>query len=323
MPTKNPFLRYRVIDECLQNKRKITFNRLLNTIHNSTLQIISESTLNKDIRAMRVTFKAPIDCVAKGKNRSYQYYEEFSLRKIKLSDAESKIIDSSISILNLLKKTSILIDYESIINKLVLGRDASERKDEVIQIELPIMDSGMKWFDKLYQSINKEKNLILTYQGYGEGAEDSTVSPYLLKEYRNKWYLLCYVNGLNNLKIFALDRINNVSDSLSPFKEKTDFNIKDYFEHSFGITRDYDAEPMELKLTFTGSHIPYVLSEPLHKSQEIIKQSPDSLTVKIVVYESPELNMRILGYGSYVKVLSPAYYASKIKKEIKRMNTVY
>lgn len=314
-------LRYRAIDECLQNNAIRNLNGLLKSIKEKTSYKISKDMLYKDIKAMREDYHAPIKYVRKDKG--YQYSEEFSIRKFELSEAELNILSSSISVLKLLKNTTILSQYESIINKLVLGREAGKSNDKLIQVELPINDSGIIWFEPVYQGITEKKTLVLTYQGYGERAEDSTVSPYLLKEYRNKWYLLCYVNGLNKLKIFALDRIKKINTSLSTFKATTDFNVSDYFEHSFGITRDYDAEPMELKLHFTGSHIPYVLSEPLHKSQEIIKQSADSLTVKIIVYESPELNMRILGYGSYVKVLSPSDYATKIKKEIKRMNSVY
>jgi predicted DNA-binding transcriptional regulator YafY len=101
------------------------------------------------------------------------------------------------------------------------------------------------------------------------------------------------------------------------------FNSKQFFKNSIGISRDLNKEPIDLILKFSRFNAPYILSKPLHNSQKIIEQTKDYLIISIKVFESFELNMAILSYGSGVEVLSPKSYIDYLKSEINCMQKIY
>jgi predicted DNA-binding transcriptional regulator YafY len=67
-----------------------------------------------------------------------------------------------------------------------------------------------------------------------------------------------------------------------------------------------------VELEFSG-YIEEILVAPIHHSQRS-KLSPDRklLQVEITVYDSPELEMLIRGFGPHVKVISPRSLADRI-----------
>jgi predicted DNA-binding transcriptional regulator YafY len=114
------------------------------------------------------------------------------------------------------------------------------------------------------------------------------------------------------IKTFGLDRIVHLERSERHFQLSPNFKPSDYFKYSYGITYSEQA-PMEVHLSFYGPSCHYVLTKPLHPSQQIISQSPDSLEVKLKVLHSYELLADILSFGDACQVLGP----SQLKKEVK------
>jgi predicted DNA-binding transcriptional regulator YafY len=76
-------------------------------------------------------------------------------------------------------------------------------------------------------------------------------------------------------------------------------------------------------LSFTASQAAYILSQPLHASQKLIRQSDESVDVELDVYITTELKMAILSYGPEVKVLKPKSLQSEIEKTIRDMAAMY
>ncbi len=319
---KNAFFRYRIIDECLNNKfKKFSAQAILERIKEKTNHDLSLDMLHKDFAVLRNEFHAPMqyDRV----NHCYKYSTKFSLSGISLTEEETKILDNSIAALSLFKGTPFLKEYENIIDKLEVGRNYDATRHHFIQIELPNIDSGIRWFDPLYHSISEKKSIILTYQGFGKEVKDHTISPYLLKEYRNRWYLVGYSQQSKNIKTFALDRLKKIDESITPYITDIHFSASEYFQYSLGITRVNEQAPIELVLEFSAHNLPYLLSQPMHSSQKILFQSQTSVTISIKVYESHELDMSILGYGAGVKVLGPEMYKNKLKSIIAAMKKLY
>jgi predicted DNA-binding transcriptional regulator YafY len=120
-----------------------------------------------------------------------------------------------------------------------------------------------------------------------------------------------------------MDRIKGIKKSKEAFITTKGFNSKTYFNHSFGITRKLNEEPLELVLKFNKFNAHYILSKPLHHSQKVIEQTDDYVIVSIKVYESHELNMAILSHGSGVEVIEPKSYIDYIKGEAAQMLKTY
>lgn len=321
---KNAYLRYRIIDQCLRNDFKY-FNRdsLADRVSEKLGISVSKYTIDKDLKALHDEFDAPIK-FDKFKNR-YYYSEPFSLENVELDEDEKNVLNASIAVLDILKDTKYAESFKSIIQR--LSAESKDYEEEsIIEFEHSENMPGIDLFDRLYEAILNEETLLITHEVYGKDIKEHIISPYLIKEYRNRFYLIARKHNYDSLELiysFGLDRIKSIKRSNELYRRTKEFNPKTYFKHSLGITRKLFEEPIELELKFSSVNIPYVLSKPLHSSQKIIKQTKDYLIVSIKVYESDELNMAILSYGSGVEVLSPKKYISYIKGVISGMTKIY
>jgi len=321
---KNAYLRFRIIDQCLNNPYK-KYNRydLANAIEHKLGQSISIDSVSKDLNSMKYDLDAPIE--NDRLNRHYFYSTPFSLNKLVLNDAEESALQMSLSVLDVLKDTKYAASYKTLIQRLIT-QASGYHKNDIIEFEQAVKHSGLDWFDRLYESINDEQTIVITYQAYGKEVSKIIVSPYMLKEYKNRFYLVARMHKNEPTELiycYGLDRIKAIEKSKEVFLRTKGFNSKNYFKDSLGITRKLDEKPIELTLRFNEKNSYYVLSNPIHHSQKEIKRTKDSLTISICVYESDELNMLILSYGAGVEVLSPPSYIDYIKKVAKDVAKVY
>lgn len=315
---KNALLRYRIIDNCLTNKLRTYPNieAIQEKIQDQLDEKISISMINKDFAEMKNIYKAPIKYCRF--NKGYYYTEaDFSIRGLALTEKEIEALDFSTALLNQLKGTKLLEQFENAINKVIEGYRISKvigkSEKQLIQMEAPVTTEGTERIEKILQAITYRNVLSITYQAFDKAEKVHALSPYLLKEYRNRWYVIGHSDRAKKVLVMALDRINNLNKSTDKFITSDDFNAEDFFKFSFGITQIHDVKPESVILSFTPLQAQYILKHPLHHSQKIILQNQNEVRVELYVYISAELVMTVLGYGDQVRVLEPQSLKDKIK----------
>ncbi|MBC7413129.1 MAG: WYL domain-containing protein [Bacteroidia bacterium] len=145
-----------------------------------------------------------------------------------------------------------------------------------------------------------------------------TVEPYLLKEYKGRWYLMVIDTKDGNTKSFSLDRMTNVEGTSKKFKLDTSLNIAQNYAHCFGIVSPNAIAPSNVVLAFNAHQGNYIKTMPLHASQHILSDTPTELHIQLSLYITHDFVMELLSYGSNVKVLSPKTLATQLKKELKQ-----
>jgi proteasome accessory factor B len=175
--------------------------------------------------------------------------------------------------------------------------------------------------DNLYGLLHAIKNKLqvtFTYHKYWDDEiSERTAEPYALKEFEQRWYLLCMDFDKKAIRTFALDRITELDISRTTFRFPKQFNIEAYFKNYFGIitTISGDEEaPQEIILSFTENQGKYVKSLPLHHSQQILLDTEAGLQIKLQVCVTHDLIMKLLSFGSEVKVLQPQSLIVAIKE---------
>ena len=134
-----------------------------------------------------------------------------------------------------------------------------------------------------------------------------SVGPLLLREFRGRWYVLAGMEGSGRLACFGLDRIQHLAGTGRTLTPPAGFDAATYFTYCFGITRPTDGtRPQEIHLCFEPVQGRYALSYPLHSSQLLVAQTVDEIQISLTVYDTHELRMELLSYGSDVEVLAPA-----------------
>ncbi len=313
---KSALLRYRIIDGCLTNRQRRypDMNYIIEKIEEQLDTSISESMFSKDIQQMKRIYNAPIkyDRYRNG----YCYTEDsFSMKEFPLTEDEIEALDFSTALFHQLKGTRLFQQFENAINKVIEGYRISKAlgKSElqILQVEEPLKPET-KWLEPILKAIVEKCVIIITYQGFGKREKEHELSPYLLKEYRNRWYVVGFTSTSKQVLVFALDRIKNLSTCKSKYKSDETFLPEDFFRYSFGITQLHNAKPQNVVLSFTANTAPYILSQPLHHSQKVISQTEGELQIEMEVYITPELKMAILSFGNQVKVLKP----TSLQKEV-------
>ena len=117
---------------------------------------------------------------------------------------------------------------------------------------------------------------------------------------------------------YALDRIQNfnVEEDVAYIPNK-EVDFEHYFDDVFGVTiPPSDVEKIRVLLQFSKKQYPYIVSKPLHHSQEIVDAENRILAVEVrPTYEFTQL---ILSFGFDVKVLGPEPFKQEILASLRR-----
>ena len=161
--------------------------------------------------------------------------------------------------------------------------------------------------------------LKLTYQPFNREQPITTIlHPYYLKEYNQRWFLFGLNNEYKSLSTYALDRIEDINISSVKFIPNTTIDFSHFFDDVIGVTRNTGKEPELIKLLVDKEQLPYLLSKPLHKSQQLIETREDGgAIISINVIPNFELQQLLLSLSDRVVVLSPASLREDILCRIK------
>ncbi len=326
--TKNAVLRYRIIDSCLTNThhRYPSLLYIRERIEEQLMCEISESMINKDFASMKGIYSAPIKYDKQRKGYCYTE-EKFSIKDFPLTEDEMSALDYSTALLQNLKGSKLFDQFENAINKIIEGYRVSKiigkSERQLIQVEEPLKTGGNEWLETLLKAIVSKQALELVYAKYGGQEKTHILSPYLVKEYRNRWYVIGYSAKAENILIMALDRIKHMVASNEKYAPSGDFNSDDFFKYSFGITQIHGAQAEKVVLSFTPFQAQYILAQPLHHSQTVLLENMDEVRVQVEAYITQELIMTVLSYGKEVKVLKPESFRKRIGQIITEMAANY
>jgi len=190
--------------------------------------------------------------------------------------------------------------------------------EQFVQFETAPEYKGSLHLKKFLEAIRERKAVKFEYQKFsGEPSRHYIIHPYLLKEYRNRWYVIGFNPEKEATVVFGLDRVlNELELTNKTFQRNQSFDADRYFKHSLGITA-LDEEPEKIRLRFSAISGKYVESQPWHKSQSIVAQTKNSTEVELFLCITRELIMQILSYGNDVEVLKPQKLRQAISDNLK------
>jgi predicted DNA-binding transcriptional regulator YafY len=325
MPSnKYALIRYRIIDDLIRNHHYPTKEGLRQACEeklygSSDGSHISSSTIDKDLAALRNedTFGyAPIEFHKEYKgyyysNPSYSFSDT-------LSKDEIDLIRLATSVLSQFKGSNVLKQLESTIDRIssrIQAEDSSLDWDQIVQFESIPDAKGTEYLSPILKAIASCKRIKIKYQPFwSEKSKTHIIKPYLLKEYRNRWYLIGYFNWGGEVTIFGLDRIVDLEIQDKSFERNKDFDSVKIFKDTLGITIN-TTEPFEVKLSINKQEAEYIKSLPLHHSQKIVSEDENKVIISLFVNDSYELESAILGLGNQVKVIEPEDLKARIIKK--------
>lgn len=319
--TKEALIRYRIINRLLVQRKEATLRDFQEAIEDALGKTISERTIKRDIEAMRydviLGFEAPIRYDTQDK--VYYYSEKgYSIDKLPLSKEEMNTLFFVRGILEQFRHSDILQNVEGAVQKIadhlrIREKASMDELADYIDFENVPGMRGSEYLGPLLDAIIHKQVVRLTYQAFNNPkAVPHVLHPYLLKEYRNRWYVFGYEEYWDDHRIYGLDRISGIQVETGSRYILPKVPAKEYFRNIIGVTRFEDSKPERIVLRFSRQQAPYILSMPIHPSQETLETNEDYITISLHVHTSPELEILLLGWHSEVEVLEPAH----LRKEI-------
>lgn len=157
---------------------------------------------------------------------------------------------------------------------------------------------------------------------YHSNASDRT-KPYLVHPYRLAYaqgglYLLAYVPDYNEVRTFAIERIEELSlieERFTPIEDLPDTA----FPHSLGV---HSGPPERVEIEFQPAVAGYVRSREWHPSQRI-DETAGGMRMTLNVCLDRALESWILSFGPFARVVGPDTLRQDIAKQLEDARAMY
>ncbi|MDP4277287.1 MAG: WYL domain-containing protein [Bacteroidota bacterium] len=329
--SKHPFGRYQVIDRELGRKNWVKTKELKEIIEEELSINVSERMINEDINAMKndplLGYLAPIEY--NNTEKAYYYSDRsYTIKAFGLKEGDIAALMFYAKTINQYKEYEVFEDFRNAIEKVLdavtirKGISSKEHAKLIVQTENTQKLSGSELIPIIVKAIDSDSMIEFKYQKFGEFAYKLTkLEPYILKEDRQRWYIVGKVKGHEHPVTYALDRIKSLKILDIKFT-RIDFDFDKYFMYSFGITVTRE-KPILVILSFTPYQGNYLKTLKIHHSQEILVDDDKEFRISVMVKPSWEFYEKIFGYGDSVKVISPPEIVEEMKIKSALVSKLY
>lgn len=330
---KTPFIRFRIINQCLTNRHKPypTIEEIQEQLSRHDINV-QRRQIERDLATMRhderVGYNAPIEYCKK--NRGYYYTDpEYSIDKFPLTAEELAAFEVSLAALKCFKGATVLQHVEGVFDKLDKlvaqhkSKPEGEREFPVIDFEKVPYYKGIDHFDAIHQAILNKEALVIGHRKFETDACATHIfHPYQLKEYKFRWYVPGFSESRNSILILGLDRIVNIEKASAPFMTCNAKEVQTYFDHLIGVTLPM-RKVQEIRLWFSSAQGHYIKTQHLHSTQKIVSDDASGVIVTLQLIPNYELIQTLLSFGAAVKVLQPSTLRDELKELLRKSLAMY
>ncbi len=323
-------MRYKTIDRMLRKGRKVTLDELIEACNDALYETngygeVSRRTIQHDIQEMRYSqalgYYAPIKVV----DKKYYKYDEYgySITQIPISSEDMAQLSEAVDLLKQMSSFRGFDGVEDVVNRLEDYVASMRYKVEpVILLESNERLRGLEYITDLHDAIMNKEPIEITYKSFRSAeAQTFCFSPYILKEFRNRWFVFGNRHDFTYTPLcnLALDRIEGIADAPKGerYIKNRDFHPSTYFKDMIGVTRNVESLVEHVMFIASATEAPYLRTKPLHQSQKELGIQPDgSVLFSIDVILNHEMERDLLGYGEGITVLSPDGLVEKLHKRL-------
>ena len=189
--------------------------------------------------------------------------------------------------------------------------DSSAVKERLVLENAPV---GEQFLDIIIRAIRSNHRLRIGYKKFEADGYEKVVCPYALKLFRQRWYLLA-LNGEEQMRIYALDRMTMMKLTDETFKIPADFSAQTYFSEYFGVlTTD---TPLAHVVVRAHKWMPnYLRTLPLHHSQCELESTADYTDFSYDIRPTSDFLGELLRHSNGIEVLEPQDLREKMRQMI-------
>lgn len=345
--TKNAMTRYALIDRMLANRIKAYSIQDITDALNEKLpefgqKTISKRCVEKDLYYLEYDspFNVEIEeywIDASDKNdrpyrkRCIRYADPtFSIFKPKLTDDEKTVLSVALETLGSFDGLDNFEWLNDLKNRLNL-----EEHEPVISLSKNLLTNSTL-IARLFTVIRLKQVISLQYHTFKSNEiRNVSISPYLLKEYNNRWFLIASASDTGRVLTFPLDRIDDFSFNSKVSYLSAPENLYERFEEIIGVTYNEDSLLQKIIFWVSENSKNYIITKPIHGSQKTLRGEMDSQLrsiysnlkdgqfFQIECRENYELFRELISFGKDLVVVSPPQIKENITGLIEQQYIAY
>jgi predicted DNA-binding transcriptional regulator YafY len=325
---KNALLRYRVINRMLYKGKYATKNQLLHACREALgTEKLSSRSIDADIAAMRNDERLGYFAPIKHEKDIGYYYEDpdYSIDKFPFNKEEVDSLLFASRLFEQFRDVEIFASFANSASRLrekLMIQNSNQNWENNIEFEKAELLTGSEFLNEVIEALKEKTVLSVKYLKFSEQEPTiNIVHPCLLKEYRNRWYLIGYNPEREGIRTYAIDRIKE----LRPTGEKyidCGFRGSDYYKNVVGVSV-LDEEPISIRIAFSPRQALYLQTQPLHHSQKKEGQENGRLIFSFFLVPNYEFYSHLLAWGAEGEVLEPQKVRENVLNIAKKVTRMY
>lgn len=341
MPTnKNAAIRYQALDRCLSNwSRRFYIEDLVEACNEALYIYNGETKENGGVKKRQVQqdmifleseegYRMMIDGIRDGHRKYYRYHHRGdSIKNQPINQEELDLIHDALLLLKRFQGVPHFDWMDDVERRLYTTSQLGDNTRSVVTFQSNPYLKGMKsYYKPLFDAIVNKRVLNIEYQPFGKEPRSITISPYHLKQYNNRWFLIGkqsdYSKQLANI---AIDRIEGLKETTITYEPlNADFDFEEYYSDVVGVSVN-DSPVEEVVLHLKDSVMGYIITKPLHESQCTIPKQLENgdWEITLKVKDNYELCSLLRSFGEQIEVISPSSLREKMKESAARLNEIY
>ncbi|NDW11930.1 WYL domain-containing protein [Bacteroides sp. 214] len=299
--TSNLFNRYVWLVDIIYRRGKITFEEINEYWQRSQLNLDGEDlplrTFHNHRQAIEQMFDINIEC---DKKNGYKYYIENT------DDMERGGV------------RSWLLNTFAVNN---LINESHKLKQRILFEKIP---SGQMHLTPIIEAMRDSLSIELTHQSFWRDTPSTfEISPYCIKVFKQRWYVIGSNPDRDDVFIYALDRIKHIRITENKFQLPKDFDGEAFFADCFGIVAGDGHEVENVLIKVYKIQDSYIRTLPLHHSQKEVENTPEYTIFSYRIKPSFDFRQELLSHGADVEVLSPKWFRDEFAEIISQQHSFY
>ena len=194
-------------------------------------------------------------------------------------------------------------------------------KERVLLEDMP---SGRNFLEDIIKAMRDNHVIFISYYSYNsEKYYEFDIHPYFVKAFKKRWYVVAYSPGTDDIRCYALGRMENVIISEKVFKMRKDLEPAEYFKDCFGIINNEDSEVQKVVLKVDAFQSNYIRNLPLHKSQKEMKRTDEYSIFEYHLKPEFDFEQEIFSNMDTMEVLEPQWLREEITQRLNNLTGKY
>ena len=283
---KNAQIRYQALDRCLSNwSRRYYIDDLVEACNEALYQYngvskkgdgVKKRQVQEDLKFMESEegYRMIIDAIYDGHKKYYRYHHRNdSISERPFNQEELNIVSDAMMLLKRFEGIPQFSWVQDIEKQMYSTSQLGKNVRSVVSFQHNPYLKGMDkdYYKQIFDAIVNKQAIEITYHPFGKDAKPTVVSPYHLKQYNNRWYILGSADTDKKILTFALDRIDKVTPlpeaKFIPCQE----NLSERFEDIVGVTLYEERSIEHIVFWVSDQSKDYIDTKPLHGSQTLLR----------------------------------------------------